>query len=569
MSTLPWAPEPTPVADRPAVRAGSGRLLGGRPDPWTVGIPALAAGLVALGVALGWRGGDMPAQIYRVQAVRVHGLALWDSQWFAGHWMLGYSVLEPALAALIGLSALSVISAAVAAAGFHRLMRDHFSTGAARAAAVTFAVSVIVETAIGQIPFLAGEAVGLWSCVALSRRRPWPAAVLAVVSSLLSPLSGAFVALAAGAAALTLWWPRNPPGAVPAGAARWQAARVRLARPGAGTAVATLLGVGVPLGLVGLLFPGQGPMPFSAVDCGWYLLVALFLINLTPLHERVLRTGYVLFALVALASLEVPSALGGNVGRIEDAVALPLAVALLWEGRARLVRWRWLLAAALSLTLVSSQWAPAWGDMTGHSAQPWTDARYYAPLTGELHRLMGPGGRVEVVPTADHWEAAYVAPSVALARGWERQLDVADNPIFYAPGQLTDASYLDWLVDNGVRYVALPAAPLDFAGQAEGQLVAAGVPGLQQVWSNADWRLYRVDRPSGIVSGPGYLAHIDGSKITVMAEYPGQIEVRVHDNDGWQVTSGVATIEPSPAGWILVNAVLPGPIDLSVGLAVP
>ena len=39
--------------------------------------------------------------------------------------------------------------------------------------------------------------------------------------------------------------------------------------------------------------------------------------------------------------------------------------------------------------------------------------------------------RIEVVPTRDHWEARWLAPHVAIARGWERQLDRDRNALFY------------------------------------------------------------------------------------------------------------------------------------------
>lgn len=550
MTAIPWAAGPPIAPSRRRSLVTLGRWA--PPDPWTVGVPVLAAGLVSLGIALGWRGADLPAQIFRVEAVRRHGLALWDSQWFAGHWMLGYSVLEPAEAALIGFGLLSVLSAAAAASAFQRLVAGHFAPGAARAASLVFAVSVVVETAIGQIPFLAGEAAGLWCCVALARRRPLVAAGAAVYASLLSPLAGAFVVLAAGAWLVATWWPR---------VASWPS-RSLLGRPGVGTAVAILLGVGITLGAVGLLFPGQGPMPYPTLDWGWEILLASGLFLVTPRSERVVRTGTVGFMVAATASVVVPSALGGNIGRVEDCLALPLAVAMLWSRRR-------LALVALAVPLALSQWGPAWGAMTSDAGHPWMHQGYYQPLVRWLHHAGGPPGRLEVVPTADHWESAYVAPTIALARGWERQLDVPDNPIFYQPGELTPTTYLHWLLDNGVRYVALPAAPLDYAGAAEGRLVAAGVPGLRLVSHTAKWQVYRVDGATGIVSGPGYLSGIDGSQMSVVVHGAGTVEVRVHDNPAWKVASGPATIQASPDGWILVEATMPGTVHLSLGLPVP
>nr|MDQ2724902.1 hypothetical protein [Actinomycetota bacterium] len=552
------------------------------PAAWSALIPLLAGVLVGSGILLGWRGGDLPAQIYRVEAIRQHGLALWDSQWFAGHWMLGYSVLYPALAATIGLSVTSVLSAMAAASAFDRLVHAHFARAAARPASIVFTVSLIVETAIGQLPFLSGEAVGLWCCLALARRRPWLAALAAVTAGLLSPLAAAFVALAVAAWLLATWWPATSAapglgaGATGLGAGTtglgvgvtgpthrlvaWVVARWR--RPGVGGAVAVMVAIGAPLGLVGLLFPGQGPMPYPVADWTWELAVAAVLWVITPAAERAVRAGLLLFAVVAGASVAVPSALGGNIGRIEDCLALPLAVALLWSRRR-------LLLALLAVPLVLSQGAPAWSAMTSDTGHPWMNQAYYQPLVRWLHHAGGPSGRVEVVPTADHWESAYVAPTVALARGWERQLDVADNPIFYEAGALNDAAYQAWLLDNGVRYVALPSAPLDYAGVAEGKLVASGVLGLRPVMRSARWRVYQVDGATGIVSGPGYLSRIDGSQMTITATQPGTVEVRVHDNPAWKVSSGAAILDASPDGWILVHAFEPGPVRLALGLPVP
>ena len=39
--------------------------------------------------------------------------------------------------------------------------------------------------------------------------------------------------------------------------------------------------------------------------------------------------------------------------------------------------------------------------------------------------------RVEVPPTANHWESAYLATQFELARGWLRQLDTTRDDIFY------------------------------------------------------------------------------------------------------------------------------------------
>ena len=58
---------------------------------------------------------------------------------------------------------------------------------------------------------------------------------------------------------------------------------------------------------------------------------------------------------------------------------------------------------------------------------------FWQPAVAFLHRHAKPGYRVEVVPTAAHWESYWIPKAgFPLARGWYRQLDVADNPALYA-----------------------------------------------------------------------------------------------------------------------------------------
>ena len=50
--------------------------------------------------------------------------------------------------------------------------------------------------------------------------------------------------------------------------------------------------------------------------------------------------------------------------------------------------------------------------------------------------------RVEVPPTANHWESAYLASQFELARGWLRQLDTTRDDIFYGDEELLTARHL-------------------------------------------------------------------------------------------------------------------------------
>jgi hypothetical protein len=171
-----------------------------------------------------------------------------------------------------------------------------------------------------------------------------------------------------------------------------------------------------------------------------------------------------------------------------------------------------------------------------------------------------------VVPLSTHWESYYVALRLPLARGWERQLDTADNPIFYRPGRLTARSYRAWLEHDGVRYVALADAPLDYAGIVEARLVRHGIPGLRLVWSAAHWRVYELLGAGGIVVGPAALVSERSGKVVLDAARPAELLVRVRYTPAWHVASGPATLRKSTGGWLAISARRAGRIVLQIGL---
>jgi len=101
--------------------------------------PAVATLSAAVVRFFGWRGPDIPAQVYRVSLFRTHGFVVWDNGWYGGHYQLPYSVLFPPLGALLGLYGAATLSAAIAAWAFARLIEGHFGRRS-MAAAILFAV---------------------------------------------------------------------------------------------------------------------------------------------------------------------------------------------------------------------------------------------------------------------------------------------------------------------------------------------------------------------------------------------------------------------------------------------
>jgi hypothetical protein len=526
--------------------------------------PALLTLVLATTVCLlGWRGVDQAAQFYRVMEFKAHGLTLWDSGWYGGNFPLGYSVLFPVIGATLGIKVASVAAAVLATWAFDRVITAYF--GSRPLGTWYFAVSTLLPVTIGQLPFLTGEAFGLTALVALQRRRRALALGLGLLAALCSPLAAAFLAM------VCLAW-----------AAYGRGRRVWLIA----TAAVSL----TVIVLLGALFPGEGPFPFP-----WQGLVVtelLCLTALTPLVRTtpVVRLGALFYAAASFFSFLVPNPLGGNAPRLAATIGVPLLACFLTAPGPAMARlspaWllsritggrvielgpRWRVAAvALVVPFAVWQWAPSDTIVTSPSSHPELQQSYYQPLLQELAALAPGPIRVEVPPTLEHWEAAFLAPHVSLARGWERQLDIANNPLFYGPGALTATSYRAWLDTNGITWVALPSAPLDYAGIDEGRLLGDGVvPGLDLVWQTPHWRLWRVDGSPGLVSGAATLTSLVPDHLTLSVVQPGPITVRVHYTAFWSVTSGSACLASAPGGWTAVDAFSVGPLELSASVLHP
>jgi hypothetical protein len=425
----------------------------------------------------------------------------------------------------------------------------HFGP-AGRLGAIVFAAGTLVQVAVGRVPFLLGVALALLALLGALRSRSkgvgWLplSLLLALAASLASPLAGAFLALAALA-----WLLGDLP--------------ERNLRAGALFVAASL-----PVVALELLFPEPGRMPFATANLvGMLIALAAIGLLLAP-TLRALRIAVALYAVVLVGSYIVPSALGGNITRLGSTVGLGLVLCLPLARSgvtsAHRLRAPLLLAVAV-VPLALAQWSPAASPLLG-SSDPASSAAYYRPLLAFLEPHDRPLGRIEVVPTADHWEADYVAIALPLARGWERQLDTVEDPIFYDHGALTAGSYRAWLERNGVRFVALADAPLDYAGVREGRLVSAGVPGLKLVWRNADWRVYQLLGAKGIVDGPGRLVSERGSTVVLSATRPGRLLLRIHYAGAWHVRSGHALLGRSADGWIELDVRRAGPVVLRLSL---
>jgi hypothetical protein len=494
--------------------------------PWLI-----AAALAAVYLAVQPPSADLAAATYRSDLFARVGFTLWDNGWYAGHNLLAYSLLAPALGALLGPRLLMALAAVAASALFAPLARAGFGREGGAVAGAWFAAGVAVGLLSGRVPYYLGLAVGLGALVALHNGRRTLGLVLAASTSLASPVAGGFLALAGGALALS-------------GEHR---------RSGLWLVVAALL----PILALSVAFPEGGHEPFAAGSF-WPGLAGIVLVALLlPGEQRVLRTGVVLYGLLWLLAYAFPTPLGGNVARLGALLAGPLVAGALWGSRQ-------LALAVVAPLLLYWQLVTPLRDLSLVAGDPSVHASYYAPLLAELERITGGHPvRLEVPLTGAHWEAADVPPQVSLARGWERQLDTRFAALFYGRGPTPDA-YRAWLADNAIAYVAIPDVRLDAAGQAERKLIAGGLPFLHELWQSRDWRLYGVRPAAPLAQPPATLVSLGADDFELLAPRRGTFTVRVRFTPYWALRSGHGCVAQAQGGWTEVRAAATGRIAIGI-----
>jgi hypothetical protein len=570
---------------------------------------------------------DLAAAAYRSTLFSHVGFTLWDNSWYGGHHLPAYSLLAPALGAWLGPQLLNALAMVAATALFALLIDGCFPARATRIAALWFAIGASFALLANRVPYDLGLALGLGALVVLrgasdshgaddSRGaggaddrpkrsglraglgRHVVALALAVLCAVASPVAGAFLALAGLAWALT--------------------SRAASGWPRAWPIVFTLAAL-VPIGLLTLAFPEGGTQPFVASafypDIAAILLIAVLILrDLRERRERaggrdrpgdtdgnaagdganpgdtdsgvassdpaggdgrgeridrLLLAGALLYALALLGAYAIPSAVGGNVDRLGALLAGPILACVLAP------RHRRLLLVLAPLFLYWQLNAPL-ADFSSAASDPAVNASFYTPLLGEL-RTLGVGYdarpvRIEVVPTVDHGEARWMAPHVMLARGWERQLDQRDAPLFYdeARTPLTPARYRAWLSEDAVSYVALPDAPLDYSAKGEARLLrGGGTSYLREIWRSAHWRLFAVFGATPLAQPPATLTSATTDSFTLAEPRPASTIVRIRFTPYWAILGGQGCVREAPGGWTEVQARSAGSvrvgIDFSLG----
>lgn len=504
---------------------------------------------------------DLAGQVYRVHLFAVDGFSLWDNNWYGGHYLLGYSLLFPPLAALLGLHPLGAIAVVASTVLFARLAQMRFGARWAAATAL-FAVGATGDLFIGRITFALGVSFGLGAVLAAAHRRRGSAALLSLLCAAASPVAGLFLALAAAADLFT------------------HRAFARAAAL-AGPALVLIL-------TLAALFPegGEEGFAFSSLlaAAGLSALVMLLL----PAHERLLRHGLVLYLLALTLAYLVSSPMGSNAVRLgvlfTPAILLgSVGVEDLRRAPGRLARWisrraphvpadalsprmaRWTLAL-LCLGLMLWQLDGPVTQSVQASTDPSTHPSYYQPAIAYLDaHSNGEPLRIEVPFTQSHWDATILGQRFALARGWDRQLDTRYDDLFYDP-QLTAAAYRAWLLQTGARFVALSDAPMDFSSRQEAALIRGGLPYLRLVFHSTHWHIYAVQGALPLVQGPGRLTVVKPTGFTLLAAARGSLLVRIHYTPYWQVASGAATVAEAPGGWTRISSERAGAITVTAQL---
>jgi hypothetical protein len=486
--------------------------------------PLLVVGVLSLGYLIFQPfSADLAAQVYRTDLFDHVGFALWNGQWFGGHHTPGYSVLFPPLASLVGPRVVGVLCAIASAVLFERMVTARWGSRA-RLGAIWFGAASATSLFTGRLTFGLGMTLALAALLALQRGRARTAVAFAALTPLGSPVAALMLAMAALAHGL--------------------ASRRRLSLVVGAAAFAVA-------GAIAVAFPEGGRQPFPIANWWPTVAFAIPVLLLVPREEKAIRWGAVLYALACTAALLIDTPMGSNAQRLGTVFGGPLLACVLWRRRT-------LALAVLAVPLLYWQWVQPVRDVRGAANDPSVDAAFYLPVNTYLAGRQ-PTGRVEIPSLRNHWETVHVAPHFALARGWERQLDIKYNGLFYEK-RLDPIAYRTWLLDNGVQFVAIPEAPLDSAAIQEASLVKSGLPYLKPVYGNADWRVYEFKYAVPLVSGDARLVRLEPTSFTLRASSSGIVDVRVRYTPYWELQSGVGCVEEGPGGFTRLRLDRPGPV---------
>jgi hypothetical protein len=456
--------------------------------------------------------GDLWAARARESAA-AHGVGLnyWFS-WFGGTVPGHYSVLAPYLTKVVGVVVLGAIGTVAITPLCYRLVQ-----GSEHPALATWSAAIASSFSLwsGRVPFALGSAAMLVALLFVRGNRRLPAALAGIGTTLLSPVSGAFLILG-----LTGLYLHDP-------------SRRKTTLAAVGATGACLIGVAIYFGMPG----PQTFRPSSAILTA--SAIGAMLLARPPAYLR----SVLVISLVACPLLAViPNGMGSNFERFAF-ICLPVAVVAT-------ARTWWPLTALVTAFALGCGVGGSIRDLTV-AAQPMSAASYYIGLNKQLDHTPGLAAyRVEVVPDGTYVAAYALLGHALLARGYETQTDNKLNAVVNAP-TLDPVTYKVWLDNNAVGYVAIGRKTIQ--SQPEYRLVRSGtLPYLTQVWSDHNWTLYRVTDPSPIAAPPAKVTEADQAGLTIDVPKGGSVALRIRWSRFLQVRGprGIDTgLRPDGQGW--------------------
>jgi hypothetical protein len=503
----------------------------------------LTAAIAALVLAVGPAPGDAPVHLYRTFLVR-DGALVWDNFWYAGTYPLAsYSLFYYLPAALVGNLPLVFAAAVASTVLFSSIALRQWGTAALWPSRV-FGVLAAAPMFTGLYAYSLGFTAMLAALKLLQLRRFRLAAVMAVLTVGFSPLAFAFLCLVV---------------------ASYVVSRRQIALRQIWFGAGLVLAAGIEI-LALVLFPAStGIYPFHWIDFAGVLLVTTLgvLVARGARNAAPLVAFYALWGLGSILIYIVPSPLGDNWTRLSAFVfpVMLLTASLAGFRPHRLVAVA--LAAAFAFNIV-----PYILLVPSRLDNPTQQASFWRPAIRFLRAHEQPGYRVEVVPTAEHWEAYWIPRSgFPLARGWYRQLDEADNPTFYQK-HLGAVAYRHWLRSTAVRYVLLsPTAPLDWGGGGprEARLLRSGGSGLTLVFESANWRIYELPHATPLLTGPAHpvVTAFGHTVIRGRVFAAGSYLLRTHYNPYWHLR-GAGCVAQGPDKMTILDLTQPERFSLAV-----
>jgi hypothetical protein len=484
---------------------------------------SLAALIGGLMLAIGPPPGDAPAHLYRTLLVR-EGALVWDNYWYAGTYPLGsYSILYYLPAAVVGNLPL-VFAATIATALLFSSIALREWGPAARWPSRAFGALAAAPLFTGLYAYSLGLAATLGVLWAVQHRRTWLAVILAGLTVGFSPLAFVFLCLILSAVVIS---------------------RRRFSRRELVLAAGLTVVAAVQFGVLWAFSTPTGAYPFHWINLVGVVGVSFLGILLARQAQGAafLVTFYLLWATGSVILFFISTPVGDNWARLS---AFVFPVMLLTAALASF-RPRRLVGVALGVALAFNVTPYMLLIPYRLDTRPAT-AAFWAPALGFLRQHLAPGFRVEVVPTAAHWEAYWVPRAgFPLARGWYRQIDVADNPVLYKP-TLNLVPFLRWLHSNAVEYVMLARTRLDWVeAREEAHILSAPASRLQIAFRSQNWTIYRVPHPTPLLTGPGkpVVTFFGHTAIRGTVTSPGRYLLRAHYSPYWRVKGG-GCVSPGP-----------------------